>query len=71
MFLILLRTLERFNYTINIHNCKKFVKAFLSELEKREKFEVTQIQKEFEKIDEKIKQLNEKRIEDLDDEFDR
>lgn len=69
MLLILL--LEKFNYTINIYNSKKFINAYLHTKEQEKKLELAQIKKELEKIDKKIKDLHEKRLVDLDDEFDR
>ncbi len=69
MLLILL--LEKFDYTINVYNSKKFISAYLHAREQEKKLELAQIKKELEKIDKKIKDLHEKRLEDLDDEFDR
>ena len=71
MFLILLETLKRFNYTINIHNSKKFINALLHAFKEQQIYEVEKIKKEFEKIDEKIIEENQKRLEDSDNEFDR
>lgn len=69
MLLILL--LEKFDYTINIYNSKKFINAYLHAREQEKKLELAHIKKELEKIDKKIKDLHEKRLADLDDEFDR
>lgn len=69
--MLLMLLLEKFEYTINVYNSKKFINAYLHAREQEKKLELVQIKKELEKIDKKIKDLHEKRLVDLDDEFDR
>lgn len=68
--MLLMIILEKFNYNIDIYNSKKFIKAYLQAKEKQKNLELEQIKKEFEKIDKKIKEEQEKRLQNSLDDFD-
>jgi len=64
MFLIILKVLEQFHFNVNVFNAKKFIKALLYEFEEEQKRNHTISKKLCDELDRKIKEHNQKRLEE-------
>lgn len=64
MFLIILKVLEQFHFNINVFNAKKFIKALAYEFEEEQNRNQKISKKMCDELDRKIKEHNEKRLEE-------